>query len=138
MNVLVDTSIWSLALRKNKNNKSSEQIEIINEFKELIKELRVKIIGPIRQEILSGIKDKNLFDKLKDKLKYFSDDNITTEDYEYGAELFNLCRSKGIQGSYTDFIICAIAVRKKYVIFTLDKDFENYCKIIGLKLYKLK
>jgi len=136
MNVLVDTSVWSLALRK--NNKSLEDNKIINELKELIKELRVKIIGPIRQEILSGIKDKILFEKLKDKLKYFPDDDISTEDYENAAELYNLCRGKGIQGSHIDFTICSIAIRKKYVIFTLDKDFENFSKIIGLKLYKLK
>jgi predicted nucleic acid-binding protein len=136
MNVLVDTSIWSLALRK--NIKTSDQNKIIENFKELIKELRVKIIGPIRQEILSGIKDKNLFDNLKDKLKYFPDDEILTEDYENAAELFNLCRSKGIQGSHIDFIICSIATRKKYTIFTLDNDFENFSKVISLKLFKLK
>jgi predicted nucleic acid-binding protein len=136
MNVLVDTSIWSLALRK--NIKTSDQNKIIDNFKELIKELRVKIIGPIRQEILSGIKDKNLFDNLKDKLKYFPDDEILTEDYENAAELFNLCRSKGIQGSHIDFIICSIATRKKYTIFTLDNDFENFSKVISLKLFKLK
>lgn len=136
MNILVDTSIWSLALRK--NIKTSVQDKIITELKELIKELRVKIIGPIRQEILSGIKDKNLFDKLKDKLKYFPDDDISTEDYENAAGLFNLCRSKGVQGTHIDFIICAIAIRKKYAIFTIDKDFENYGKITELKLYKFK
>jgi predicted nucleic acid-binding protein len=136
MNILVDTSIWSLSLRK--INKNPEQIKIINQFKEIIKELRVKIIGPIRQEILSGIKDINKFENLKDKLKYFTDDEIITEDYEEAANLYNLCRSKGIQGSHIDFLICAISKRKKYLIFTLDKDFENYSKIIDIKLYKMK
>lgn len=136
MNVLVDTSIWSLSLRK--SNKSKEQNKIINEFKELIKELRVKIIGPIRQEILSGIKDINKFEELKEKLKYFSDDEILTEDYESAAELFNICRNKGIQGSHIDFILCAIAKREKYTIFTLDRDFENYNKFIDIRLYKMK
>jgi predicted nucleic acid-binding protein len=136
MNVLVDTSIWSLSLRK--KNKTSEQNIIVDALKELIKELRVKLIGPIRQEILSGIKDKIIFDNLKDKLKYFPDDELLTEDYEYAAEIYNICRTKGIQGSHIDFIICAIAIRKKYSIFTLDNDFENYNKILKIKLFKLK
>jgi len=56
MKVLVDTCIWSLALRRNKQQDFN--IEVI-EFKELIEEVRVQIIGPIRQEILSGVKKSN-------------------------------------------------------------------------------
>ena len=62
MKVLVDTCIWSLALRREKQLDSS--IEII-EFQELIKEVRVQVIGLIRQEILSGVKKKPQFTKLK-------------------------------------------------------------------------
>ena len=56
MKVLVDTCIWSLALRRNKQPDSN--IEVI-EFQELIEEVRVQLIGPIRQEILSGVKRKS-------------------------------------------------------------------------------
>lgn len=136
MNVLVDTTIWSLALRK--NEKDQKQNRIINEFKELIRDLRVRIIGPIRQEILSGIKDQNKYEELKEKLKYFTDIELITEDYELAAEIYNKCRSKGIQGSHIDFLICSISIRKKYMIFTLDKDFENYSKAIEIKLYNSK
>jgi len=74
MNVLVDTSVWSLALRK--NNKNNEQNNIIDKFKELIKDLKVKIIGPIRQEILSGIKNNDKYEELKEKLSYFPDESL--------------------------------------------------------------
>ena len=67
MKVLVDTSIWSLALRRNKQPDSN--IEVI-EFQELIEEVRVQLIGPIRQEILSGVKRKQQFSKLK-KIWFF-------------------------------------------------------------------
>jgi len=87
MNVLVDTSVWSLALRK--NNKNNEQNNIIDKFKELIKDLKVKIIGPIRQEILSGIKDNDKYEELKEKLSYFPDESLLTEDYEEAAKYFN-------------------------------------------------
>jgi len=46
------------------------------------------IIGPIRQEILSGIRDEIKFNQLKEKLKYFQDEEIILEDYENAAEYF--------------------------------------------------
>lgn len=132
MKVLVDTSIWSLALRKN----TSADADILSEFKELIKELRVILIGPIRQEILSGISDFQKFTALKDKLNLFDDLQLTTEYYELAAELSNTCRIHGIQGSHTDFLICAVAVKNGFPIFTLDKDFIGYKKYIDIQLYK--
>lgn len=135
MNVLVDTSVWSLALQK--NNKNNEQNNIIDKFKELIKDLKVKIIGPIRQEILSGIKDNDKYEELKEKLSYFPDESLLTEDYEEAAKYFNKCRSNGIQGSHIDYLICSLSVRKKYQIFTLDNDFINISRIINVKLYKV-
>ena len=59
MKVLVDTSVWSLAFRK--KSLSDEELKIIKELKELIYELRVILIGPIRQELLSGISDEVKF-----------------------------------------------------------------------------
>ena len=53
MKVLVDTVVWSLALRK--KTLSDQESKIVEELKELIYELRVVTIGPIRQELLSGL-----------------------------------------------------------------------------------
>ncbi len=136
MKVLVDTSVWSLALRRKKLN--SDEIKIVNELKELIYELRVVMIGPIRQELLSGISDKKVYDKLKKKLRAFEDLLIQTEDYEKASENFNICRKHGIQGSHIDFLICAVSQNNKLSIFTTDKDFENYKKYININLYKIR
>jgi len=95
------------------------------------------IIGPIRQEILSGIRDEIKFNQLKEKLKYFQDEEIILEDYENAAEYFNKCRSRGIQGSHIDFLICAVVKRKNYQLFTLDNDFKNYDSVIGINLYEI-
>ena len=118
MKVIVDTSIWSLALRRDRQNASAP----VQELQHLIQDHRVQMIGPIRQEILSGIRHESQFKKLKKHLESFPDLPILTEDYVNAAEFFNLCRSKGIQGSNTDFLICAIAIRNKFSIFTTDKD----------------
>ena len=132
MKVLVDTCIWSLALRRKKQPTSNVEIA---EFQELIKEVRVQMIGPIRQEILSGIKRKQQFSKLKKILSAFPDLPLASEDFELAAEYFNTLRSKGIQGSNTDFLICAVSTRNNMPIFSIDNDFNHYQKHISIALH---
>jgi len=122
MKILVDTSVWSLALRRNLPANGPEESELI----ELIKEVRVQIIGPVRQELLSGVKNQAQFQKLRDHLRAFPDLELIAHDYETAAEFFNLCRGNGIQGSNIDFLICAIAARYKIPIFTTDGDFKQF------------
>ena len=131
MKVLVDTPIWSYALRaKNKKYQSKT-----DELTFLIQDLKALIIGPIRQEILSGYSNLKQFKQLKEKLSYFDNTPILDPDYELAAELSNNCRKKGIQGSHTDFLICAVAFRLDVPIFTADQDFSQYKNIIDIKLY---
>ena len=59
MRALVDTTIWSLALQR-RDPKPVERV-LIAELSELIREMRATIIGPVRQEVLSGIPDKKVF-----------------------------------------------------------------------------
>jgi predicted nucleic acid-binding protein len=132
MKVIVDTSIWSLALRRRRQDASAP----VQELRNLIQDHRVQLIGPIRQEILSGIRSESQFKKLQKHLKSFPDLPIVTEDYVTAARFFNLCRSKGIQGSNTDFLICAVAVRNKFSIYTTDKDFELFSKHVHVVFHQ--
>lgn len=135
MKVLVDTSIWSLALRR-AGAVSVENRILIDELTELINEVRVAVIGPIRQELLSGISTKSQFDTLKEHLRAFNDHPIVHEDYERAAEFFNTCRYAGIQGSSVDFLICSISVGAGMPVFTTDKDFLNYRKCLPITLHQ--
>ena len=128
MKVLVDTSVWSLALRK------KEQSEVVKKLTDLILESMVVIIGPVRQELLSGISDTATFHNLKTKLQSFDDLDITTQDYETAAVFFNLCRKNGIQGSHIDFLICAVTHNNDLLIFTTDNDFLHYAKYLPIRL----
>lgn len=83
-------------------------------------------MGAIRQEILSGLRTPAQFNRLRDALRAFPDTVLVTEDYELAAELFNTCRQRGVQGSNTDFLICAVAHRRHYQILTTDRDFQNF------------
>lgn len=128
--VLVDTCIWSLALR----SKAPKEAAVAEQLSQLINENRVRIIGPIRQELLSGYTDKNSFERLRQKITYFPNEPIFDADYESAAEYSNFCRSKGIQGSHIDSLICAVSIRAKFRIYTTDKDFQHYSKHLPISL----
>ena len=130
--VLVDTSVWSLALRKKSPDNNDKKL--IGYLTFLIRKRYAVMIGPIRQEILSGISDESTFRKLKEALKAFPDFEITTDDYEQAAAYYNICRSNGIQGSHIDYLICSVAHNNDFLIFTLDKDFKNYRNYIDIEL----
>jgi len=132
--IIVDTCIWSIALRREIHNENI----IISELTELIKEVRVQCIGAIRQEILSGIKSKKQFHLVNSHLSAFSDLKLCEPDYQLAAEYFNFLRSKGIQGSNTDFLICAASTNYNMPIFTLDKDFDLFKKHIPIQLHQIR
>lgn len=133
MRVLVDTSVWSLALRRADRVWNPEALEL----RRLITAHLVEIIGPIRQELLSRVRNQAQFDQLETNLAAFLDLPLLSEDYVMAAKFFNLCRAKGIQGSNTDFLICAVAVRNDFAVLTTDGDFVLFAKCAPVVLYEI-
>jgi predicted nucleic acid-binding protein len=131
MRVIVDTDVWSEAFRKS-DTKSGYVDELFN----LIQEGRIQMIGCIRMEILCGIKGEKMFNDLAEKLEAFPDKTLGAEVFVTAARFFNLCRSKGIQGSNNDFIICACSVLWKMPILSKDKDFTRYQKLLAIEIAK--
>ena len=136
MKILIDTSVWSLALRRKQVSK--DDTSVIKELQELIRELRVVMIGPIRQELLSGITDTIKYEQLRDRLRAFDDAELNSGIYEMAAEISNTCRKNGIQGSHTDFLICSFSINNKCPVFTLDKGFDLYKQHIDLLLHAVR
>jgi predicted nucleic acid-binding protein len=132
MKVLVDTSVWSLALRRR-----APAHPAVNELRRLVSDGRAAIVGPVRQELLSGIRDRAVFERLRDHLRAFPDEPITSADYERAADCFNRCRTKGIQGSNTDLLLCAVAERYRFPILTTDEDFSRFGRVLPLRLHAL-
>ncbi|MEB3292979.1 MAG: PIN domain-containing protein [Synechococcales bacterium] len=131
MSAIVDTSVWSLALRRNApTSAASEQL------RRLIAQDEVSIIGAIRQEILSGLRTSEQLIRLRDYLRAFPDLPLVQDDYETAAEFFNTCRRNGIQGSNTDFLICAVSYRYNYPIFTTDQDFTHFQTHLPIVLFE--
>jgi hypothetical protein len=135
MTVLVDTPVWSLALRRKGADLNARERVLTGALAELIREGRAQMMGAIRQELLSGIREEERFRKLRNYLRAFDEPDIEVADYEEAARVHNLCRARGIAGSAIDFLICAFAHRHGWHVFTTDRDFERYGRVIGLKLY---
>ena len=135
MIVLVDTPVWSLALRRRQADLNAREEGLTRALAELVSEGRAQIMGVIRQELLSGIREEEHFHKLRDYLRAFEEPGIEVLDYEEAAHMHNRCRSRGITGSAIDFLICAVAKRRNWHIFTTDRDFERYERLLGLRLY---
>ncbi len=130
--VIVDSDVWSEAFRK-KGKESSSVLEL----RKLISLGEIILIGPIRQEILSGIREELIYEKIRDAMRPFPSQRIDDAIYETAASFFNHCRRNSIQGSHTDYLICACAVTWKASILTKDKDFTRYAKFLPIKLHQI-
>jgi hypothetical protein len=128
---IVDTCVWSLSLRRrDKTRINANEQQMLAQFREAIQDRRAVIIGPIRQEILSGIRDQAQFAKAEELLDPFRDEEVTTADYVDAARLFNLCQDHGVQCGPVDILLCAVAARKHYGILTYDQGLKRCMEVL--------
>ena len=122
MKVLVDTSIWSLALRRKGGsaNLNDEEKSLVALLVEAIRDGRALVAGPVRQEVLSGIATPEQFAEVKTRLDPFPDQTIASEDYIEAARLYNLCRRRGVECGAVDMLLCALAWRNEWTILARD------------------
>jgi hypothetical protein len=102
----------------------------------LLQENRAVLIGPIRQEFLSGFRRESDFERMREALRAFEEIPIEPVDYDQAARYYNLCRGKGIVGSPVDLLICAVAGRVNLPILTADSDFDHYAECLPIRLLR--
>lgn len=137
MSVLVDTSVWSLALRRQKGGHNPAEAVIIQALDDLIIEGMVQIIGPIRQELLSGAKSAAALIKLRDHLREFDDLPLGRDIYERAAEMDFRCRQKGVNTTPTDILICAVAIAHNLSVFSVDSDFSSVQRLFPVRIFSV-
>ena len=115
---------------------AEEDRALVDELHELIDDVRVAMIGPIRQELLSGIASQAQFEALKEKLQAFEDLPLGRDDHERAAGFYNTCRSYGVLGSQADLLICAVGTGMGIPIFTSDKEFLLYAQHLPISLHR--
>ena len=133
--ILVDTSVWSLALRRRRRDLSPAEQRIAFELRERVIDGSAGLIGAIRQELLSGIGSQETFELLKARLASIPDLPMETGTWELAAENYHLCREAGITADAIDMTICAAAHAHHASIFTTDPDFTRYSSLLPIRLY---
>jgi predicted nucleic acid-binding protein len=135
VSVLVDTPIWSLALRRKAERLGVADRRLVEEWKDLVRQGRARLSGAIRQETLSGIRDRRDFERLREHLAAFDDVPAGTDDHERAADFFNACRAHGVTPTSIDMLICALATQHGLTIFTTDRDFVRYATVLPIRLH---
>jgi hypothetical protein len=130
VSVLIDSNIWFLALRR----KTASGLEVAV-WTDLVDRGLAQLIGPVRQEVLSGIRERKHFELMRERMRAFPDLPLMQLHYERAAEFSNICRTHGIQGSSTDFLLCAVSDLEKLAIFTTDGDFTHFAKWLPIRLF---
>ncbi|MFB3136648.1 MAG: PIN domain-containing protein [Nitrospirales bacterium] len=126
MNLVVDTSVWSLVLRR-------PQVEEANQFVRtfhaaLEKGDGIFLIGSILQELLDGVRSSRDFDRLLKLLEPFPLLDIHRQTHVAAARLRNHCRAKGVHASPIDFLIAATCCENGFPLLTADRDFTHIAK----------
>lgn len=119
---MVDSLIWKEYLEKG-NTREAKILE------KLIKEDKVIICGYIFAEILKGIKDKEIFEKLLKGFLALPYVEIEKEDWIKASKLVFEFKSLSIELG----LLCALSQRKNLKILTKNKEVK---KIKGVKLYE--
>jgi predicted nucleic acid-binding protein len=135
--VVVDTPVWSLALRRAGRPLTVAEADVVAVFRELLTEGRCVLPGLVRQEVLQGIARKEQFELVRRDLAELPDEAPWASDYVRAAQMYNRCRGRGVQPTTVDMFLCALAARLKAAIFTLDEDFVGYARVLGLPLLRV-
>ena len=133
MSLLVDACVWSLSFRRRPGTPlTADQKRLLIEFEEAIAGGRVSIMGVVRQEVLSGIRDKSQFLRTRQALEPFLDEELVPNDYLEAARLFNLCLDHGVQCGAVDILIAAVAARRNLTVLTYDQALIRCLKVLRI------
>ena len=137
MRILVDTPVWSLALRRKAADLAPSERRVTQLLHEIIDEGRAQLLGSVRQELLSGLREHAQFRRLRGYLRDFPDTSLATEDYEEAARASNECRKAGIASTPVDMLICAVSLHHGWQVFSTDRDFSYYAAVLPIQLFSL-
>jgi predicted nucleic acid-binding protein len=135
--VIVDTPVWSMALRRRRKNLSAHEQSMVLHLRELIINGEAILLGSVRQELLTGIIDPETFKSTRQRLRALDDLAPDTDDYERAAEYVNHCARHGVAATTIDMLICAVAIGLGVPILTTDNDFVRYARWVPMRLHPL-
>jgi predicted nucleic acid-binding protein len=131
--VVVDSTVWSVFFRRDRQSSGDRAIRLA--LRDMLVAREALMIGPVRQEVLSGLREADRFRRVREGLRGVDDLPLIRYDYERAAEISNTLRAGGVASSPVDALLCAVAERVAVPIFTLDQDFQRYSNVLGLPLH---
>lgn len=133
MSLLVDTSVWSLALRR-------DRAQDLAEVDALLRALGgtdiVVTTGLILQELLQGFVPDRARQQVIDRFASVPLIQPDRDDHVAAAGLRNTCRKSGVQLGTIDALIAQLAIRHGHTLLTTDLDFDDAAPHIGLRLWR--
>ena len=129
MNLFVDTSVWSLALRRSPPARAPE-IDLLASCLE--RGDLVATTGLVLQELLQGFRGPRARKHIVEKFSLLPAITPELDDHVEAAALRNRCRRKGLQVGTIDAILAQLCIRHELVMLTTDRDFAamaRYCRL---------
>ena len=126
--ILVDTSAWIFALRKNPFIKLKSRIDHLLEID------NVFTLGMIRLELLGGTRTKEEFNRLKNRLDALYEISTDAELWSSAAQLAFDLQRKGLTIPYTDILIANAAIQSKATLLHADSHFDLIAEQTELKV----
>jgi predicted nucleic acid-binding protein len=133
LNLFVDTSVWSLTLRR-------DAPESIPEVVALTRAVDVGdpiyTTGFVLQELLQGFAGPKARDLILDKLSALPSINPDRRDHVEAAGIFVTCRQAGVQIGTIDALIAQLCIRHSLTLLSSDADFARIAKHTSLQLWQ--
>jgi predicted nucleic acid-binding protein len=135
--IVLDTSVLSLAFRRRRGD--SVPPPAVTELAGLIqRDEPLGVPGIVLQELLSGVRTDEQFQRLADLMAGFPLLPTRREDHLAAARISNACRRKGASASTIDCLIAAQTISMKGELFTVDRDFGEIAEHTRLSLYEIR
>ncbi len=132
MSLFVDTSIWSLALRRDSPATSREVGALVRAIESGETLLTT---GLVLQELLQGFSRPKSRDQILDRFSSVPLLVPDRDDHVRAAELRNHCRRNGVQVGTIDALLAQLCIRHDLTMLTTDKDFGRIADHSTLKLW---
>jgi len=131
LNVLVDTSVWSLALRRD----APPDLPEVHELRRSLDTGSVYCTGLVLQELLQGFAKPKAHKQILSHFSAFPLLVPDKDDHIRAAELRNRCRRKGVQTGTIDALLAQLCIRYELTMLTTDKDFRDIAAVVALSIW---
>ena len=133
MTLFIDTSVWSLALRRDEDNNAPE----IARLREAIQSREpIVTTGLVLQELLQGFRGPKARDAIVERFTALPMLIPDRDDHVAAAEIRNTCRKKGIQIGTIDALLIQLCIRHELTMLATDRDYDHAARHVSLKLWR--